>query len=189
MAAPDEYLTLREKVDGFTADVSERRADAMRCGKGCTACCEVSLSVSEVEASAVREALSGLPAEAREAIRRRAAAYGDTDRASCVMLEADGACAVYAGRPLICRTQGLPLSYPEGMIPEEAVMARGGAREITWCPLNFEADAPLGEDVIDDARIQEILALVNRRYCDQSGIDPLERIDLIELAAGASEAR
>ena len=36
------------------------------------------------------------------------------------MLELDGRCAVYAHRPLVCRTQGYALRYPAGFMPEAA---------------------------------------------------------------------
>ena len=58
-------------------------------------------------------------------------------RGGCAFLDAEGACRVYAERPLICRTQGLPLraffESDEGEIEEQ--------RDI--CPLNLEGGPPL----------------------------------------------
>lgn len=110
------------------------------------------------------------------------------------MLRGEGTCAIYAARPLVCRTQGLPLRYPDGVIPKEAVMAQGktkpGAADgIIWCPLNFTASPPRGPDVLDAGRVDEILALVNRRHAERTGEDPLSRHALVDLARLARLAR
>ena len=55
---------------------------------------------------------------------------------ACAFLDEEGACRIYAARPLVCRTQGLPLSW---QIEEED----GAAAELRdICPLN-EAGEPL----------------------------------------------
>jgi Fe-S-cluster containining protein len=114
----------------------------------------------------------------------------------CVMLEDDGTCAVYDARPLVCRTQGHALRYPAGVVPEEAVRARGrraapnvrhapdataGPDAITWCPLNYTGAPPRAEDVLDAARVDALLALIDHRYGAAS-----ERVTLVALAAEAA---
>jgi Fe-S-cluster containining protein len=189
-----EYQALVDKVDAFAAAVTGRRREDLRCGPGCAACCQVQLSVSPVEAAAIRRHLRGLPEAERAAIAAAAAAAsGGGAGGACVMLRGDGTCAIYAARPLVCRTQGLPLRYPAGVIPKEAVMARAQARGadmarararadgVTWCPLNFTAGPPQGADVLDAGRVDEILALVSRRHAARTGEDPLSRHALVDL--------
>lgn len=53
-------------------------------------------------------------------------------RGACAFLDAEGACRVYADRPYVCRTQGLPLRWID--------QARGvELRDI--CPLNEAGEA------------------------------------------------
>jgi hypothetical protein len=103
------------------------------------------------------------------------------------MLELDGRCAVYAHRPLVCRTQGLALRYPAGFIPEAAVRARTDTGEVTHCPLNFTQAAPLGADVLDAERVDQLLAVVNHRYAIRHGLPPQVRHSISDIAARAND--
>lgn len=190
------HRALLAKVDAFERAARERRAASMSCRARCSACCHVSLTVCDVEAAVVREGLAALDHDARARLRARLeglappGAPGVAQRAlerarleperRCMMLEDDGRCAIYASRPLVCRTQGLALRYPEGTIPAAAVLARGrgGADALTWCPLNFRDAPPRAEDVLDAERVDAMLALSNRG----AGGDPEHRTSLEELA-------
>ena len=119
------YTALVAKVDAFCANVSKQRADDLVCRQGCASCCLVELSVSRVEAEGIEQALEGLDDEAQDRLaarlsarlsKRQHAEQADT-KPRCIMLEEDGACAVYEARPLVCRTQGLALRYPPGPFP------------------------------------------------------------------------
>lgn len=173
-----DYRAVLARVDAFAAEVAARRAADVKCRAGCDGCCKVELSVSPVEAESVRRHLRVLPADVRARVTERAR-HGLRHR--CVMLEGDGTCAIYAARPLVCRTQGLPLRYPRGFVPADTVAARAGDDDVVWCPLNFTEGAPEGRDVLDAERVDLMLGLVNQRYCDAHGIDPLSRVALAEI--------
>jgi Fe-S-cluster containining protein len=181
---PKEHEELVRRVDALTGEIAARRAGDLACGRGCTACCRVQLELSPVEAERVRSALRGLSAATRERIRARARALaavelpGDAD---CAMLDTDGGCAIYASRPMVCRTQGHALRYPAGSLPPETVYATGGGGEITWCPLNYTADLPRSEDVLEGERIDELLAGINLLAADDPR-DSLVRTPMVELA-------
>jgi Fe-S-cluster containining protein len=178
-----EYRALVDKVEVFVASTTARRGADLHCQKGCEACCHVSLRVGPIEAAAVREGLRALPAEARARARLRGQSqrpHGEEPR--CALLEDDGSCAIYAQRPLVCRSQGQALRYPEGFVPEQAVRMRTRAGHITWCPLNYTAAEPRGEDVLDAERVDQILAVVTRRQV-ASPADALVRTSLSDLAA------
>ena len=95
--------------------------------------------------------------------------------------------AVYAARPLVCRTQGLALLYPANTLPVNAIRFRHPRGEVAACPLNYtEAEGttskePAPGEVLDAGRLDEALATVNRAWCDASGTDPLARTDLREI--------
>jgi len=153
----------------------------MQCRPGCSACCQVQLTVCDVEAQLLREGLAALDLEASTRLVARLAATAPS--ASCLLLEEDGRCSVYGSRPLVCRTQGLPLRYPEGTVARDALFARsaGEPGELTWCPLNFIARPPAAEDVIDAARVDALLAQSNRAASES----PLRRTAITELAREA----
>ncbi|HEY8428431.1 MAG TPA: YkgJ family cysteine cluster protein [Sandaracinaceae bacterium] len=172
-----EYAAVRDKVDAFTRATAARRHADLACRAGCTACCEVQLEVSDVEADAVREAIERLDAEVRARLSARAESLGAGS--PCVMLE-DGRCVIYEARPLVCRTQGHALRYPAGTLPPDAVRASVPGGEVTWCPLNYAERPPAPADVLDAERVDVLLALVNRRASDR----PLARTPLAQLARG-----
>jgi Fe-S-cluster containining protein len=179
------YRALVSRVDALTEQILQRRAGDLACGRGCTACCRVQLTLSPVEAAVVRAALAGLSRSTRERIRARAGALAGAEQperhAPCVMLEEDGGCAIYASRPLVCRTQGHALRYPTGTLPDESIFALSDGGEITWCPLNYGGDPPRSEDVLEAERIDELLARLDQ-MATRSAEAALERISLLDLA-------
>ena len=180
---PGGHDELVRRVDALTAEIALRRAGDLSCGRGCTACCRVQLSLSPLEAQVVRSALRGRSEGTRARIRARAQqGIGRVDHdAACVMLEEDGGCAIYASRPMVCRTQGHALRYPAGSLPEAAVFATGAGGEITWCPLNYGSAPPRSEDVLEAERIDEVLAVLNLMTAASSQAG-LERKPMVELA-------
>lgn len=179
----DEYRAVVARVDSFSAGVSGRRADDLACRAGCDGCCRVELTVSPVEATSVREALGRLSSEARAEIALRARGGGEGET-RCVFLGNDGRCAVYENRPLVCRTQGLPLRYPPGTVPASAIGLQLGEKgEVTWCPLNFRERMPEGADILDAGLVDQLLAVVNQRHSQRKGVDPLARESLRAIAA------
>jgi len=110
---------LHRAIDLAAASVAARHVGRLHCGRGCAACCRDELTVFEIEA---------------EIIRRRHASLLTTGRphalGACAMLDEQGACRIYADRPYVCRTQGLPLRWLDAA-PDSAVVEH---RDI--CELN-----------------------------------------------------
>lgn len=125
------------------------------------------MSVFAVEAAAVREAVEALPESLRARLEHQAhkvlEAESPGEPVACPML-VDDRCSIYESRPLICRTQGLPL----------LIEAEDGGAEVDFCPLNFTAEGAvddLDEDnlvPLDDLNLK--LALVNLQHCRDQGI-------------------
>ena len=180
-----KYEDLLARVDVTCGEITARRRADLECRRGCTACCNVQLTLSPVETDSVRLALAALEPEARERVRRRATALtaegAPADDDPCAMLEPDGACAIYSARPLVCRSQGQALLYPKGTLPAGGVYATAKAGEITWCPLNYTAGKPNSEDVLQASLIDASLAEVNRRADAERA---LERVAMVDLALG-----
>ena len=105
----DRHLDeLWSKVDAVTERVAERYPGALACAPGCSDCCRRELSVTSVEAARIAVVVRDLPPPARALLAARSRS-GEP----CVALEADGRCAIYAARPLVCRSHGVPLRFVE----------------------------------------------------------------------------
>lgn len=172
-----EYRALVAKVDAFFGRVQGRYADRMRCAAGCSGCCGHHLTVSRVEAESIARHLSAMPDREREALRARAAALGSSD-GPCPALDAEGRCGIYEARPLICRTQGLPMRVGSSALP---VLGETDAQGLSVCPLNFEGEplSALDADcVLAVETLDATLAVVNRRAFPG---DPLERVRIGSL--------
>src|SRR6185436_15215063 len=161
------YQQLIREADQLAARLSARYGAHLVCRAGCSGCCHHHLSVFEVEAAAVREAVAALPRETRERIGQQAREVRELEArgepVACPLL-VDDHCAIYSSRPLICRTQGLPL----------LIETDDGGQEVDFCPLNFTAP-----DALDDLDEQHLvpldelnlkLSLVNLHHCRTQGI-------------------
>lgn len=163
----DFYRQLIKQVDKLTAKLSSHYAQHLVCRAGCSGCCHHHLSVFAVEAATVREAVEALPESLRARLQQQAREVLELEtrgeRVACPMLINDR-CSIYESRPLICRTQGLPL----------LIKAEDGEADVDFCPLNFtatDAVADLDEDhlvPLDDLNLK--LALANLQYCREQGI-------------------
>jgi Fe-S-cluster containining protein len=186
----EEYRAVVAKVTAFCTEVEARQSSALACARGCSACCEAFLTVSPVEAEALRKAIAGLGEAAQKAVAARglrelAREQRGEAGARCAMLEPNGSCATYDARPLVCRTQGHALLYPPGFVPEASVRQRTAKGDITHCPLNYSAEAPGARDVLDAGLVDKLLAVVNLRFAQAEGTAHDTRVAIAELAARA----
>lgn len=183
--APPEYAQLVGRVDDFAAAVATRCAEDLSCRAGCCDCCLVELTLSPVEASALADFVLSLDGDSKATVRRLLSSPLPSDNPRCAMLDASGQCVVYGGRPLVCRSQGLPLRYASDLIPVEAIRSRLPTGVVTVCPLNFSKREPRAEDVLDAERVDQILAILNHRYAQALGLDGDARYPLADVVAAA----
>jgi len=168
MTGARDYHQLLAALDAEIARIGEIHAAALSCGPRCASCC-LAFSVLPIEAACLREAVAALPPATQDRLGRNLAAGNDR----CPLL-IDELCSVYAARPVICRTQGLPLVY---------VDAEREAIEVSACPLNFSDDfafAPKHLLFMDE--FNAILSELNRAWCRKQGLAPTRRIPLREIA-------
>ena len=170
MSARARYRELCGKVDAFFARVKARHGDQMQCAAGCDGCCRAGLTVTAVEAAEIRDALAGLTEE-----ERRRATGGARGR--CAALEADGRCAIYPARPLVCRSHGLPV----------LMASERGLPVVTSCELNFTGAGPAAADgdcILDQATLSLTLGAIARAHAVETGGDPAERVAIADLVRG-----
>lgn len=129
--APASLLVLREEIDREATMLARVHAERLRCRRGCHDCCIDGLTVFTVEADAIRDAFPELTATGTP-----------HPAGACAFLDSEGACRVYAVRPYVCRTQGLPLRW----------IAEKNGETVEYrdiCPLN-EAGGPDLTDLAED---------------------------------------
>jgi Fe-S-cluster containining protein len=168
------YAELAAKVDAFFKRVANRHGDDMQCGSGCSDCCHVRLTITGVEAAAIRDEIATWPPEQRAALAANAAA-APADR--CAALDPGGRCLIYQVRPIVCRSHGAPIRIEERH-RREGRMRRDSLPVIESCYRNFTHTEPAPDCVIDQETLSALVLAVN------SG--ELGREDLAELILSAT---
>lgn len=160
-----EYRQLIEGIDRWFSACSARFPDQIQCAAGCSACCRGLFEISLLDAALLQQGFQGLPRALRQTVLAKADArlkelrrqwpelqhpyilnrlphrdweeMPEDDLTPCPLLGANGACLIYAQRPLLCRLHGLPNIDYSG----EIFMA-------DFCTRNFPG--------VDAARIKEL---------------------------------
>jgi len=137
----------------------------MQCATGCSDCCHVRLTITEVEAAAIRAHVAGWPAAQRRAL----AITGPADH--CAALDSAGKCKIYHARPLVCRSHGVPIRLQRGSLPV-----------VQSCFRNFVRTEPDPDCVLDQATLSATLYAID-------AIDAADAAEGAESAPGASSAQ
>jgi len=178
----NDYFALRDKIDSKAAEITAYYSDNIKCRSGCSSCC-IPISLMPAEFYAIKKELedkklppgffrgfSGRAAEIRNGKTGTApsaeAGTISTGPQSCIFLN-NSACSIYRHRPLICRTQGLPLLYYSEDLENYT---------ITVCGLNFtEADDEFEFDTeysIDLDRLNSSLYRINKNFIEKNRYQP-----------------
>lgn len=156
---------LHAKVDAFFARVEARHGDDMQCRTGCADCCHVRLTITGVEAAAIRALVAGWPADRR----LRLAEAGSPDR--CAALDEADRCRIYAARPVVCRSHGVPIRMRRGSLPV-----------VESCIRNFTHTEPAPDCVLDQETLSALTLTLDRAAGGNAGGDA-SRVDLAALLA------
>ena len=124
---PSDVVSWAERVhdviDELVAPIVRGHGARLRCRSGCNDCCSDGLTVFALEAAVIERHYEELLASGTP-----------HEEGACAFLDERGACRIYAHRPYVCRTQGLPLRWLE-----EDDEGPAEVRDI--CPLNAEGPA------------------------------------------------
>ena len=113
-------------------------ADNMQCQKGCSNCCYTDLTIMSWEESLIYEWFAKLSPDEKSDLKKRwnnnknpkSKIVFNQPALPCAFL-IDDQCSIYEARPIICRTQGMFVTWTE----EKAEIKR------SVCPLNFENES------------------------------------------------
>jgi Fe-S-cluster containining protein len=154
-----QYQALLATVDAWFDRCRAACDSRIRCAAGCSACCRGLFDITLLDACLLQVGFSRLPAARQAAVRAKAEArlgqlradwpdlhhpyllnhlpdelwteMPEDDETPCPLLGEDGACLVYAHRPMICRTHGLP-----------NIDISGESFSDLCCTLNFPGEGP-----------------------------------------------
>ena len=179
LATMSRYPELASKVDGFFSRAISRHGSDMQCSSGCSDCCHTRLSITSVEADAIRQAVAKWPEPQRAELRERAdTAHPDR----CAALDETGRCRIYEVRPIVCRSHGAPIRLREGDFPAARPQRRGRSSlpVVTSCFRNFPRGPEHADpDCILEQTTRSALVLAVDRDAGGDG----SRIDLAALLA------
>lgn len=168
-----EYDAVVAKVDAAVAAALVAAKDAVTCAAGCDSCCVDGLSVVAVEAAAIARYCDDNDVE-----------FVAKGGGHCVFLDVDGRCAVYAARPLLCRTHGLALRT-KGHAPRGALRILDD--DVGVCALNYaQQQRPRPAEILDATAILGLLTVVDARFRERTGADAA-RVSLRGLVEGADD--
>lgn len=166
------YRLLVARVDDLCQGIEKALREHISCSGGCSNCC-TAITLFPVEAAALNSALEAMPAEKAAEIRSHVAEHASGER--CPLLH-NHLCLLYAVRPIICRTHGLPILYTDN-----------DQQHVDCCPLNMEqCDSLPGAFVIDIDRLNSVLVAVNSLFLSRDGSlgDLPERLTIAEALLG-----
>ncbi|MFZ5428971.1 MAG: YkgJ family cysteine cluster protein [Bacteroidota bacterium] len=163
----EKYRKLTDKTDRLTESLEKVHRQHMQCRLGCSFCC-MDYSLFPVEFYAIADQLKA------EEIRINPEAKSD----ECIFL-VNNACTIYAFRPMICRTHGLPLLYTN----------EDGEWELSACELNFtEFEEEFhSENAFPQDKFNSRLFMLNKEFIALDDFNRYGEFDLIplrELGAG-----
>ncbi len=163
-----EYRELVADIELEITRISEALPkNILQCRKGCSECC-IEFSVFPLEAVVLISHMKGPVIDTITPPQR------------CVFLQQD-CCSTYEARPILCRTQGIPIGY---LKDEESSI------EVSACPVNFQEKFRFSEEgILFMDRFNYRLAELNQRYCEAAGLDPQQRIILSDLLSEIRKKR
>ncbi len=193
------YLQLATDIDSLIGSlISERFKKKLKCRPGCIECC-INFSVLPLEAAFIIEAIKDstptqtdvdskcplllVPYSSKSVKKNKKTGSVFYEKLrlpprhlSRLISRLPGLgdhCSIYDIRPIICRTQGLPIAY---------IDEASGSIEVSACQINFADDYQFSQkDLLFMDQLNQRLAELNLQYCNATGQDPHKRVPLAHL--------
>jgi Fe-S-cluster containining protein len=156
---------LQDNAEGLFNKVFQKHSQKMKCANGCSQCCYTDISIFTWEANLIMEWFDQLALEEKKNLQN-SWLNNQTNPLACTFLMNDS-CSIYPARPIICRTQGMPIEI-DG--------------KFDCCPLNFTEGLPEKSDILNVERLN-ILSSLSQQQFMKAVDDPEypERISLKQL--------
>ncbi len=180
---PEEFKTaiqpiinLQENCSDFYKKINDKYSSNMNCKQGCSKCCYVNLSVFQAEAYRIIEWALALSIDDKKELLDNLLKPEEAEKKNtknklakpCAFLRNE-MCTIYAARPTICRTQGLPLQFKISDKDNNVELA------VDHCPLNFVAadSLPDKKDWLDLDRLNTLQSIAENFFAKNSNKESL----------------
>lgn len=161
----NRYFDLCLEIDKEISKLELMHDSQLNCKKGCSSCCE-SIKIFPIEFYAIKSKV--------EIKRHPKLKLKHKFSSKCRFLIND-ACILYNYRPIICRTQGLPLLYETNS---------GNTFELSVCKLNFKGlrvDSFNMRNALFMAPFNSKLFLLNKEFVENFNIRTYKPTDRLKL--------
>ncbi len=160
----EKYKVLRKEIDSKTKQLEKEHQKHMQCKAGCDFCC-MDYSILPIEFYSILNELK------TENTKPDTNLNAESDQ--CIFLK-EHKCSIYAERPIICRTHGLPLLF----------MNDEGEWELSACELNFtefnlESFTP--ENTFAQDKYNSRLFMLNKEFISSYTEKKFDEFDLIPV--------
>jgi hypothetical protein len=159
--------SLQENVSSFFARFRHKHADKMKCARGCAKCCRVHLNVFPIEAERILQWWRSRSLEERNILAQlwKDDLGSQAEHLKCTFLVND-CCSVYDARPVICRSQGLPLKV-KSLVETDSDSENF---ELSLCELNFVENDSIPDvgEWMDLERLNTLLAIAQQQSSEIS---------------------
>lgn len=123
------FQTLQLNASVLFRQIQDRNDSQMVCGSGCSKCCHAEFSIFLGEALLIYRWFQTLSEEQKN---KAFADWREKPHEKACQFLRNHQCTIYESRPIICRTQGAPLSFSAEKKGEIT-------KTVDCCPLNFDA--------------------------------------------------
>jgi hypothetical protein len=154
------YKELLNAIDLHFEKAVQLQKDEICCSKGCSSCCISDLTVCSIEAHYMKTAISDKIFNSSN--------ISNAANANCIFL-IDNECFIYDYRPVICRTQGLPLLYESDNEDEgDGEHEASKEKELSVCEKNFHNNIS-SETILDMEKLNTALIMINKMFENEQG--------------------
>ncbi|MCL2294009.1 MAG: YkgJ family cysteine cluster protein [Spirochaetes bacterium] len=168
-----DYFKIRDTIDAKISDILSFYKTDILCKKGCSGCC-TGISLFSVEFFAIKSVLgqederktgkSNCPDNLLKYLTLPESSETEWNP-DCVFLE-NSICTIYEARPIICRTQGLPLLYFSDKLENYTISYC--EKNFTSCNEDFEFNT---EYAIDLDRLNSSLLKLNKEFMEAANLE------------------
>ena len=171
-----DYYKIRNSIDLKISDILSFHKENIICKKRCSGCC-TAITLLPVEFFAIQQKLE------KNFLKNLKQPNSKTQKQNCIFL-ADSICEIYESRPIICRTQGLPLLYFSDELENYTISFCD--KNFTSCNEDFEFNT---EYSIDLDKLNSSLYKLNKNFMKEIGRENKtdKRIQISLLLLGISE--
>lgn len=158
------YKTLRNNIDELSDKLEKQHKKHMKCKAGCDLCC-MDYNIFPIEFYSIVKAVKERDEQPNLSTV--------TDESNCIFLN-NHKCEIYADRPIICRTHGLPLLY----------MNEDNGWELSACELNFtefDMEEFSDKNTFPQDKFNSKLFLLNKEFLAENKLTNYSEFDLIPI--------